>query len=294
MKILGVLGVLYLVMSFPAYSHEGHGSSNQASLMLVSTQDSRVEFLTNGNFRIIRSNAIPNHATGDFPNKGNPHTIKPQKLTYSVPFKPKKASKITKSAGYQFGVAVNGVPFDPGTAEKRAGWSIEALTGDLNLGLDKSNAHVQPNGLYHYHGIPWAMLRTAEKNTNMLIGYAADGFPIFTNTSRGKGFRSSYRVKEGERNGGPGGKHDGTYTEDWEYVEGLGDLDECNGKEYEGRYVYFLTEQFPFVPRCFVGKPSTTFQKRWSIMDWLSGQGRPREAPPPKKPSGPPPHKMPQ
>ena len=50
-----------------------------------------------------------------------------------------------------FGVALNGVPFDPGTAEywendRSSDWRYDALSGKINLGLDQNNAHVQPNG----------------------------------------------------------------------------------------------------------------------------------------------------
>ncbi len=83
-----------------------------------------------------------------------------------------------------FGVALNGVPFDPGTArfwkdDPRSGWDYDALSGRINLGFDGSNAHVQPNGAYHYHGIPNGLLRIrAQENRMTLLGYA-DGFPIY-------------------------------------------------------------------------------------------------------------------
>ncbi|HAA22158.1 MAG TPA: hypothetical protein DCP28_26600, partial [Cytophagales bacterium] len=63
-----------------------------------------------------------------------------------------------------------------------------------------------------------------------------------------------------------GGDYDGTYIQDFEYVQGLGDLDECNGRfgktpEYpEGTYYYVLTADFPVIPACFVGTPSEDFQ----------------------------------
>ena len=47
----------------------------------------------------------------------------------------------------------------------------------------------------------------------------------------------------------------GAFTQDWEYVEGLGDLDECNGRvgvtpEFpEGIYHYYANDTFPFVSR---------------------------------------------
>ena len=59
------------------------------------------------------------------------------------------------------------------------------------------------------------------------------------------------------------GKYDGAFKEDYIFVEGSGDLDECNGKFVNGIYKYFATETFPFFPRCHWGKISKDFgQKR--------------------------------
>ena len=66
----------------------------------------------------------------------------------------------------------------------------------------------------------------------------------------------------------PGGQHDGTFVQDFEFVEGSGDLDECNGRfgvtpEYpDGIYYYVLTDAFPFVPRMFRGTPNESFSKQ--------------------------------
>jgi len=59
----------------------------------------------------------------------------------------------------------------------------------------------------------------------------------------------------------PGGSYDGQYRQDYEYVEGLGDLDECNGMTYNGQYGYYVTETFPWVMACFKGAPHTSFKK---------------------------------
>lgn len=70
-----------------------------------------------------------------------------------------------------------------------------------------------------------------------MIGFAADGFPIFGSTIQVAGqlrkARSSYQLKPDQRTGGPGGKHDGTFIDDWVYVAGSGDLDECNGMQQD-------------------------------------------------------------
>jgi len=234
-------------------------------------------------YRVITSNGIPNHATGAFPNAGNPNPIAPQHYEWRVTTTPKAAAQLTPGASHPFGVAINGVPFDPGTAElwnNDPQWHYEALVGFIvsnrrGLGVDESLAHVQPNGAYHYHGLPFGLLNQLDYKKKMaLVGYAADGFPMYgpygyTKTDDAKSaiklLKSSYRVKDGARASGPGGAYDGSFAQDFEYVAGLGDLDDCNGRtgvtpEYpNGTYYYVLTDTFPFVPRFYRGTPDASF-----------------------------------
>jgi hypothetical protein len=58
-----------------------------------------------------------------------------------------------------------------------------------------------------------------------------------------------------------GGHHDGTFTSDFEFVEGSGDLDECNGITIDGIYVYLVTNEFPYVSRCLMGEMSQDERK---------------------------------
>ena len=51
---------------------------------------------TVGNKRILKSNGIPAHRVGIFPNQGNPHTITEQNYRFSVPAYPKPATGTTK------------------------------------------------------------------------------------------------------------------------------------------------------------------------------------------------------
>ncbi|TWU23259.1 hypothetical protein Pla52o_27950 [Novipirellula galeiformis] len=234
-----------------------------------------------GDQRVITSNGIPEHPTGQFPNRGNPNRITPQTHVYRIPANPKVADQTTPMRG-EFGVAINGVPFDPGAGEFYAGepgWQYEPLSGAIDLGIDVSHAHVQPTGKYHYHGLPTGLIDSVQVGSGKhspRIAWAADGFPIYAvygysdpndaNSSVQK-LRSSYQLKQGQRPGGnaPGGTYDGTFVQDYEYVQGSGDLDECNGRftvtpEYpEGTYAYFMTEEWPVVPRIFRGTPSVDF-----------------------------------
>lgn len=239
-------------------------------------------------YRILTANGVPKHHTGNFPNSGNPHLIKEQHYHYRVPANPKQAVTNTPLGLHNFGIAVNGVPFDPVAAEWYRGqrgsqWQYEALSGAVVLGIDENHAHVQHSGAYHYHGLPKLLLSdlgVSHSKHSPLIGWAADGFPIYAlygyanknNPTSGIATQtSSYRLKPGTRptgNDQPGGYYDGTFVADYQYVAGAGTLDECNGRfgvtpEFPaGSYAYFLTEKFPFIPRCFKGTVSRDFLGR--------------------------------
>ena len=273
-----------------------------------------------GGWRILTSNGLANHATGAFPNANNPNEIAPQSYEFRMTLTPKVAAQAMPTHRAFFGVAVNGVPFEPGTAEfwqrdPRSGWVAEAKSGQVNLGLDEHDAHVQPNGAYHYHGLPKGLISElgGEDGGKMLrLGWAADGFPIYASrghqdpmdpTSPLVTMRTSYRLKAGQRPGGasgPGGNYDGYYTQDYEYVEGLGDLDECHGRfgvtpeHPKGVYHYYITDEFPYMSRFWKGEPDASFQKQGG---GPPGGGPPRRGrrggpgfgPPPRGPRGGPP-----
>lgn len=246
----------------------------------------QVSFSLRGKTRVIESNGIPGHDTGAFPNRGNPNRITAQRYRYEVSAEPKVASKITPTEGV-FGIAINGVPFDPGAAEYYNGqmgsrWRYEPLSGAIALGIDASHAHVQPNGAYHYHGLPTGLLDSVKldpKEHSPLIGWAADGFPIYAMygykdakdpNSEVVNLKASYKIRQGNRPGGrePGGRYDGTFVADYEFAAGSGELDECNGRHAvtpefpEGTYAYFLSENWPVIPRKFRGTPSDDFLRR--------------------------------
>jgi hypothetical protein len=207
-----------------------------------------------------------------------------------MPLNPQKAAAVADlcplgKATYRFGIAVNGIPFDPsgpwypGNAP-HYDWHYEA-TSDLGrhaLGLDDNNAHSQAGGRYHYHGFPEGLvevLRTKQADGMLLLGYAADGFPVYASrvprdprdlTSPLVEARASYRLRQGTRPTAPGGAFDGTFEQDYEYVAGLGDLDECNGRdgvtpEYpNGTYYYVITSAaYPYIPRALRGTPDESF-----------------------------------
>ena len=238
--------------------------------------------LRNG-VRTITANGLPNHATGEFPNRNNPNSISEQSYSFSLPVSPTRNRGYTKyNVPQSFGIAINGVPFDPYAAEwwggqRNGDWQYNALGGGVNLGLDDNFAHVQPSGAYHYHGLPEGLIDTLPTTRHSpLIGWSGDGFPIYLNrgykkatdsASGLKTLRSSYVVRSGIRPSGPGGKYDGTYEEDFRYRKGAGNLDRANGRfqvtpEYpDGTYCYILTADWPVIPRRFVADIASDFVK---------------------------------
>lgn len=290
------LASLLPVLTAASQAHPDHPSGDQTEPpayfleLVAASANTRISgsfsMTTEGEFRVIRSNGWPDHTPGTFPRRGNPNTPAPRNYVFRMPLKPKVAAAPLPSHGAWWGVAVNGVPFEPGTAEawnndRRSGWSYEAATGFLNLGLDEHNAHVQPNGAYHYHALPTGLVerRGGDGKAMLLIGWAADGYPVYSGwgytdpkdpKSMLRKMNSSYHLKPGARpvqEGGPGGNYDGRFTQDFEYKAGSGDLDDCNGRsgvtpEFpQGTYYYCITDKFPFVPRLWRGTPDPSFSK---------------------------------
>ncbi|MCX2723147.1 YHYH protein [Roseibium salinum] len=258
----------------------GHISDEVWNLLLPEAEAS-ADITVDGNSRRIRANGYPTKPPGRFPNSDNPHAISKKNYNLRVPLDPRTNGRATNAQDAVFGIAINGVVMEPGTAEywqndRRSGWNYEALGGACKLGLDTYNAHVQPDGTYHYHGIPTGVLAASGgKSVPAMIGYAADGFPVYgpygysdpKRKSAVRKLKSSYRVKSGTRPGGPGGRYNGKFTQDWTFAAGAGDLDQCNGRfavtpEYpEGTYHYVLTDAFPFIPRCWMGTPDSSFTR---------------------------------
>ncbi len=106
-------------------------------------------------------------------------------------------------------------------------------------------------GIYHHHSRPACIIENAGEQTGLVLGYAFDGYPIMhpyecrdESCTEVYNVRSSYQFIGGS---------DNAYEQN-EYVEGLGDLDECNGMTRpDGTYAYYMTEGFPYTLRCYHG-----------------------------------------
>ena len=103
-----------------------------------------------------------------------------------------------------------------------------------------------------------------------MIGFAADGFPIYGPYIDDNGtirrVASGYQLKTGDRvpqpgeGAFPGGSYDGTFIDDFEFTD-AGDLDQCNGMTRDGTYGYYVTDTYPWVIGCFTGTPDASFLK---------------------------------
>jgi hypothetical protein len=258
----------------------------------VSYTSSAVWNCTDG-VRGLVANGIPDHEVGEFPNSGNPNTISEQDVSASYTLEPIETETATTLGGPTgpAGYVLNGVKIDASTAgscddsgddcsliDNSGSWSIEALGHtSFDFGTDDNNAHVQPGGTYHYHGMPEGFVtKQGGNDTKMtIIGWAADGFPIYArygysvasdNTSELKSMTGSYQLKSNVSSSRPSTEvySLGTFAQDWEYVAGLGDLDECNGRvgvtpEFpDGIYHYYATDTYPYFQRCVTGEVEAT------------------------------------
>lgn len=186
---------------------------------------------------------------------------------------------------YEFGVSINGVKYDPNSAvtwentstgENNLDWHVEATSTSNQIGQNMgtlNGGHLNPFGEYHYHGTPADYFENDMgidgSSHSPIVGYAADGFPIYYKyvyqdpevAGTVIALSSGYGLKSGQRPGdgvsAPSGAYNGNYYEDYEYT--LTDLDECNGRygvtpDYPyGTYYYVLTDNYPYIPRCFKG-----------------------------------------
>ena len=237
--------------------------------------------VTNGSC-VFETNAIPNHDFNDVA-QTFPNNVAPQVDQYTVSASPVVAGSPTAlSLTRDNAVLLNGVKIDllaaacfevgdgrVGCNDPAQPWRYDPMHVPNGFRVDSHNAHTQPDGTYHYHGLPNALFVADSSTVSPVVGFAADGFAIFGTNIEDNGVvrpvQSSYRLKSGSRPtgaGNPGGVYDGTYRDDYEYVAGAGDLDECNGMLVNGSYRYHMTARFPHVIACFKGTPDDSFIKR--------------------------------
>ena len=257
------------------------------------------------NQRVIYANSYPNH---NFCARVD-RAPQPIYRLFKIDLKPELSGTITSVTRENgrpinnFGIAMNGVSMMPApatpfifentnTGEYNWDWVFEPTTnigdGREFVGLDCASAHVNTNIGYHYHGNMYEYVEELKPGISttedipsevLQVGWASDGFPILykfgpDKDGNVKQLQPSFQLKSGLRPGDgisePCGPYSGKYTNDFEYVAGKGDLDECNGIQAsvtlntaQGaetfEYYYVVTASFPQIPRCMKGNFSNDF-----------------------------------
>jgi polyisoprenoid-binding protein YceI len=244
---------------------------------------------------IVTSTGIPNH---DFESKLG-CCAEENDYQWIIPTSPKFSEKIIMAPDRgAIAITVTGVPiFGP---EEGPGGDAVALHFDyfeedrqeIQLGLCGGHSagsyfhyHFDANCL-HWHpegeGLDWEdwdYTKNLDPDEHSpVIGFAFDGFPIYgpygwDSYKNVIEITSSYRLKKGA---------DGyNGIDDWEFVEGLGDTDECNGLSSstpevpDGIYHYVSTIRngndqigFPYFLLCYHGIPNES-----NYEEIIDGQG---------------------
>lgn len=249
--------------------------------VLVSAQDGSCTLVSNG---------IPNH---DFDDESAhfAHDAAAIEHSFNIPISPLYADTASPLSQTMYdAVMLNGVVLDllaagcyrPGAPGADVngnvaigctvddGWLLDPLSPYNDFGTDRHNAHVQPDGRYHYHGNPMALFDdNPGPNGSPVIGFAADGFPIYGSyfldpaTGTIRKAVSGYTLRTGNRpmsDSDPGGEYNGMYVDDYEFTD-AGDLDACNGMVVNGQYGYYVTDTYPWVMGCLRGQPDESFYK---------------------------------
>jgi glyoxylase-like metal-dependent hydrolase (beta-lactamase superfamily II) len=189
-----------------------------------------------GDLRMIESNDLPDHPTGEFPVQAtddafqfdrNPNSITEQTVRYVLPRTPSLASAPSCLPMGPVGVLLTG-SYLFNALDARG---LDAVAHEIQ---DGCQGHPEHSGAYHYHS-----LTTCEEDEgtghSRLAGYALDGFGIY-----------------GRR--GEGG-----------VVLTNSDLDECHGHRHPvawdagvvDLYHYHATWEYPYALGCFRGTPQT-------------------------------------
>lgn len=188
----------------------------------------------------VNSNQIP-----DFPYiETSPGQPRAAELEFSFPAVPTVAE--TQSAIAAVGavaVAINGIPIYGAT--EGTGGDVLSLGG----GFTECGGHNGPGG-YHYHtfdidGSDYCLFSEAEATAEpQLFGFAFDGYPIYSGNFQ---YTSSWYLSD------PSLFATDTFSAHT-YVEGSGDLDQCNGRtDANGNYAYYTTDSFPYTLGCYRG-----------------------------------------
>lgn len=202
---------------------------------------------------VVQTNSMPDYLYIE----ASPGDPEPSDLTFRIPLVP--VASATPGAIPALGpsaVAINGVAIY-GPTEATGGDVLSLPSGALSA----CGSHNGPTG-FHMHLFLWADgvdclydAALVESNSAGQVGWSLDGYPIMSGftcvdaaCSEVRQLVSSWQLT-----------NDSLFASDtWNahsYVEGSGDLDQCNGRvDADGQYRYYTTPTFPYFMGCYHGE----------------------------------------
>lgn len=259
----------FIVNTTGQTAHEVEGQNTDL------VEDALVNFTSivpDGTSVYATTSGISFQVIGPFP--GNPGTVSDQDRTHVIPISPEEETgEKTATTTGSTAVWIDGVSIynwsDAMSYENAGVWNQNAVFFEGN-GLDENGGHPPPGGEYHTHAVNIGLMTDLGDDGSghsPILGWSYEGYPIYgpwgyVNDDGTGGIAkqdSSWQVRAITERTHLGDGTDvadgpplaeqplGAYIEDYEYVEGLGDLDEFNGRfsvtpEYpEGIYHYVVT-----------------------------------------------------
>lgn len=212
---------------------------------------------------VLTSNGIPSYTFVAL----TPNGLQAKSYTFHLPRHPAEAS--TKAAVPLLGpvaVSVTGLPIFGPTENPNDGYRDPFLDNQLMALLDSCNGHTAPGGTYHLHARPdCLMIGLGGERKGLVLGWAYDGYPILAPVvcadaacTATKRVQSSWKMTIPVYNTTTRGPAWDIHA----YVDGLGDLDRCNGLPITEAgapfdYAYFATDSFPYFLGCYHGTPTS-------------------------------------
>jgi hypothetical protein len=206
-----------------------------------------------GDYVVVQTNSMPDYLYIE----ASPGDPEPSDLTFRIPLLPVVAATPGEIPALgPSAVAINGVAIY-GPTEATGGDVLSLPSGALSA----CGSHNGPTG-FHMHLFLWADgvdclydAALVESNSAGQVGWSLDGYPIMSGFTCVDAACSSVRqlVSSWQLT------NDSLFASDtWNahsYVEGSGDLDQCNGRvDADGQYRYYTTPTFPYFMGCYHGE----------------------------------------
>lgn len=252
-----------IVTRVKGYIDAGSCGSISANSNCGSSASSYYKEITYNSKRVIISSQVPDHTAEQDAITSNPNTRCERFQYIQLPLTPTKGSSAAATGLGTVGLAVTGGAFfnhlsnpDGSLAMPNEGTSLDSCFG-----------HSAPGGAYHYHANINCTNAGAATGANdpdkcVLIGYMADGFPVygFCKDSSGKQMTSCYSLNSGVTtvsvttaagtvSGIGSSSNDYTY-DTAAFTAGTCNLDKASGAIHPttNTYSYFMTTEYPWTP----------------------------------------------